>query len=146
MLASGISYNITGKTLVLTLFVVLCIVSVADAGLYDASLASLAQKSFLNCSEVCPCSSQPVEGMHQVMTFLGILTSAYTTCETLVRAFALGFGARMLKFVIVEKDEGLDNLRDRMWKSAVVGLAIASIVMGLGLFLPVRFRMNWLAY
>jgi hypothetical protein len=140
------SYILDGTAMVLALFCALCILNFADAGLYDASVASLAQRSFLNCSEACPCPSGQVEGMNQVMSFLGVFTRVYTMCETLVRSFALGFGARMLKFVIVENDEDLANLRDRMWKSAVVGLAVAAVVMGLGLFLPVRFRMNWLAY
>jgi hypothetical protein len=155
-------YFFTWRTFVLLplVLVLLCHLRVADAGLYGATVASHAEKSFVNeaaqneapqenippaSNQTCHCGENP-PGSPTTARILAILTSAYTTIETMVRSFAFGFGARMLKFTIVDQNEERDKLHDRLSKSAEVGISVASIVLGMGLFIPVRFRTLWFEY
>jgi hypothetical protein len=155
MPSSRITNAFTSKrTLMLTLFVVLCIsstTSVVNAKLYryepTGEVSYIEKKALLEkqqsagpamCPSCAPSQHQPPQGLY---TFLAIFASALATLDTILRSFAFGFGVRLIKFVVVEKDETLEKLKERIWKSAVVGLAFAGIVLGLGLVIPAaRFQ------
>lgn len=93
------------------------------------------------------------------------------TFEILGRSFALGFGLRMLKYIlwddnligtakatredgsssgrtsaVVDDDQVLRNLPARCKISAVCGLSTAAIMFGLSLFLPTKLRSKWYQY
>ena len=89
------------------------------------------------CSQTCPSRS-----IYHDLAFK-IIKNIHTTAETALRSFALGFGARLLKFVLVDKEEELDRLRQRCLKAAVVGVSVASFVLGMSLFLPAKHRAMW---
>lgn len=122
---------------------------------YESSMSSHAERSFLNCAETCPCPQPPPpcpprspcprqeHPLSAQQSMLKIVSSAYTTLETLLRAFSLGFGARLLKFWLYDHDEDLSQVRDRMIKSAVAGLSMSCFILGMGMFLPARYRMKW---
>jgi hypothetical protein len=44
---------------------------------------------------------------------------------------------------VVDQEEELDKVRDRLFKSAVMGLSMATFVLGLGLFVPARLIAQW---
>ena len=138
----------------------LAIVCSTGGFIYDASTSSVANKHFppvcsssdkhfppvdpaIHCNLSCPCpNAVPTIGIFSA-AFVTMLKNTYTTAETLFRGFAFGFGARMLKFAIVHQDEDLSKLRDRMLKSAVVGLSLSSLIVGMSIFMPARYRSQW---
>jgi hypothetical protein len=70
------------------------------------------------------------------------------TLEVLVRGFSLGFGIRMLKYILMDKDDGNSNedlsyMQNRFWISAGSGLAMAAFLHGTKLFIPANIRMGW---
>mmetsp|Transcript_40041 Transcript_40041/g.58504 ORF Transcript_40041/g.58504 Transcript_40041/m.58504 type:complete len:350 (+) Transcript_40041:66-1115(+) len=97
-----------------------------------------------------------------------------TTLEVLLRAFFLGFGARMLKFLFFpndrddpgsveessrvpddddneqEKEEEEDDLfqsfQHRAVVSALSGISVAAVVHGLSLFVPTELREKWFEF
>jgi hypothetical protein len=69
-----------------------------------------------------------------------------STIEVLLRGFSLGFGMRMLKYILLQDDESMDRIRDRVWISAVSGLAMAAFIYGMSAFVPVGMRMKWFEY
>jgi hypothetical protein len=157
MSSSQLSNAYTSRTLVLTLLFVLCIsASVVDAKVYryDATgeVSYIDKKSLLEQEsysssrrDVCP-SCKPSANNQGIFTFLAVLASFCTMIETVIRSFAFGFGVRLIKFVVVEKEEKLDKLQERLFKCAVMGLTIASLVLGLGIFIPARLQMQWFGY
>jgi hypothetical protein len=69
-----------------------------------------------------------------------------STVEVLIRGFSLGFGLRMLKYILLEDGGDNDNLkhmRDRFWISAVSGLAMTAFIHGISFFVPLKMRMGW---
>jgi hypothetical protein len=66
-----------------------------------------------------------------------------STLEVLFRGFSLGFGIRMLKDVLLQHDQDLSHIRERLWIAAFAGLAMATFIYGTSLFVPARYRMNW---
>ena len=72
-----------------------------------------------------------------------IIRDCHSTAETALRGFALGFGARLWKFTFIEKEEGLDKLRERLIQASVAGLSVASVILGMSLFVPPQYRTLW---
>ena len=71
------------------------------------------------------------------------------TFEVLLRSFALGFGAHMLKYLLWNNANNVvtyEDLKGRFRVSAVCGLSMASFVFGVSLFLPTQFRVHWFDY
>jgi hypothetical protein len=81
---------------------------------------------------------------------LDLLLQDADTIETLFRGFSLGFGIRMLKYILFESndrqvDEYMtkERILKRFWMSCICGLAMASFIHGLSLFVPTQLRMFW---
>jgi hypothetical protein len=81
---------------------------------------------------------------------LDIVLQGAATMETLFRGFSLGFGIRMLKYILLESNDRqvdeymtTEQIQKRFWMSCICGLAMASFIHGLSLFVPTQLRMNW---
>lgn len=101
-----------------------------------ASLAAAAQTGS------CPPSSGSWDDMLKAaaLHFAG-------TFETLLRSFALGFGAHMLQYMLwTNKDCSFEDIKRRFPISAVCGLVMGSFVFGASFLLPTNFRTHWLDY
>lgn len=71
------------------------------------------------------------------------------TLEVLVRGFALGFGARMLKCLLWDNESSnatMDKMGEQIRISMLCGLATTSFIFGSSLFLPAQMRINWFQY
>ena len=76
-------------------------------------------------------------------TLAEMLRSAWTTCETALRGFLLGFGAAILKELQVDGRKSADTPTDfqkTMRFARVVGLGSASFLVGIAIFLPAQWR------
>jgi hypothetical protein len=149
-LLGALAYSFTWRTMVLSLFLALCIgASFVDAQLYDASvMLSYADKSSVqSCSSTAcgPCPSVDQATAQEIAAFLAILPAAFATIETMIQFFAFGFSIRLIKSVVVV-DHEQDKIHDSLFNSAVMGLSLASFVLGLGLFVPRRFSTNLFEY
>ena len=82
------------------------------------------------------------------MDLLGpsVLYAAATT-EVLIRGFLIGFGFKMLQFMILDgQSDNLDRLGQRLRIALVFGISTASIIVGSSLFLPTNIRVKWFEY
>ena len=94
----------------------------------------------------CPAASCPPCLAEDSLWSIMVSAIVYlaTTIEVLIRGFSLGFGTRMLKFILWDDaGESLDHLKDRMRVSFVAGLAMSSFIFGSSLFLPAKMREYW---
>lgn len=74
-----------------------------------------------------------------------------TTIELLIRGFALGFGLRMLKFLVLETDTSeytnttakLRSFRSQVLMATVAGISLAAMMHGSSLFIPAHLREDW---
>ena len=76
-------------------------------------------------------------------TLAELLRSAWTTFETALRGFLLGFGAAILKDLLVDGRASADAATDfhkTMRFARVVGLGSASFLVGVAIFLPAQWR------
>ena len=72
-----------------------------------------------------------------------VLRTIWTTFETAVRGFLLGFGAAILKDLLVDKKGSAETTTDfthTLRFARVAGLGSACFVTGVALFLPARLR------
>lgn len=93
----------------------------------------------------CPICTPPSSIRERLLQLFDYFT---TTTEVLVRGFSLGFGAQMLKFLLVnnDNDEHLSKLGERIRISVVTGLAMACFIHGSSVFVPTQLRLRWFAY
>ncbi|KAL7559134.1 hypothetical protein ACA910_010215 [Epithemia clementina (nom. ined.)] len=69
------------------------------------------------------------------------------TLEVLVRGFMIGFGFKMLHFMILDgQNENLDRLGHRLRVAFVFGISTAFVIIGSSLFLPTKLRIKWFQY
>ncbi|CAB9519810.1 expressed unknown protein [Seminavis robusta] len=118
--------------------------------------------------DVCPpCPACPEQRIKQVLLRWFLHWS--DTVEVLARSFALGFGLRMLKYILWEdsrtmtvnsstaeeaNNSSINDERDpaeimlralpsQMKIASISGLSMSALIFGLSLFLPTNFRSNW---
>jgi hypothetical protein len=123
----------------------------------------------------CPvCEKCPTIASLFLQSSIWIIFSYFlTSCEVLLRSFTLGFGLRMLVFVLMEypkqqqqsqqEAEGHDGgggggrggninilkdmyVRRNIQVAILTGVAMASAVFGSSLFIPTNFRVKWFNY
>ena len=69
------------------------------------------------------------------------------TLEVTVRGFMLGFGAKMLQFMILDgQEDKLERLTARLRVAIVFGVATACVIVGSSMFLPANMRVHWIQY
>lgn len=52
----------------------------------------------------------------------------------------------MIKFAIMDQEEDLAQFRERMLKSAVVGLSVTRVVLGVSLVVSGEYGLKWFEY
>ena len=81
-------------------------------------------------------------------TLREVARTAWTTLETAVRGFLLGFGAAILKDLLIDRKASADAVSDfqaTLKFARVVGLGMSSFMVGIAIFLPARLRSDYLS-
>lgn len=133
-----------------TIFLLLALIDISLSSAFDYGYYYPTRK--LECPPCSLCSPcQFPEGPPpppKTISMLAVDASVYlaSTIEVLFRGFSLGFGMRMLKYILFQEDEALDRIRDRVYISAISGLAMAAFIHGFSLFVPMQMRLDWFEY
>ena len=81
-------------------------------------------------------------------TLRELARTMFTTVETAMRGFLLGFGAAILKDLLIDRKASADATSDfstTLKFARVVGLGMSSFMVGVSIFLPARLRYELLS-
>jgi hypothetical protein len=126
-------------TLFFTLFFSFAFFEPASSSLFYSDYYPKLSCPPCQCPIVIP--PKPYTGTERLWDALEYFAS---TAEVLIRGFSLGFGIRMLKYILLEDGgDNLNHMRDRFWISAVSGIAMTAFIHGISIFVPLKMRMGW---
>ena len=113
---------------------------------YGAAYSVYEEHHCQRCAEGCFDSLAKCRHSHELAWWQEIIS----TVEVLVRGFCLGFGVRIMVFLVCSRvdspSQQLSQMGDLVQVAIMMGLSTACTLIGVSLFLPRNQRMEWFQF